>query len=761
MLTTPVVLAASGSVASATIRTNYANGLAGSLITSAVAVTPEKRDSAIAAAKAYLSKETTLERRRRELAGSNLPGVYISHRVGHLKPQYICTLGQVSGADGTTVTRFVSQGINDSSNLQPESAPTDIVGNVVFLVEESATPLPDLWSSNAGAPFTKDDLSSLPDLQRPIPDDTATYRIVVAPRSMPILFGHDTSCRGEIDDTTVSLLDQALPGSGLWAQWVSEWRHDIQEAILAATTPRNKLGRKMPSVKASCKPFASSALVLTETLYADDRSAQPALDGLRKRLFEAVPPPPRPAPMSEVAAPQPPEQPIPAQQAAPAGARPAGTLGTIPKRATFTSYTEEEALAARYQLGNVAFDPETGAIGVPALLDDAEYMFFSLTTGRKRNDHLEDILRTYSEACDNELDFLRRLFDPPRLDQGGKAIVVNTLPSTTPMTELESLKNRFRPHLLAPDNAATLRARDEAGDDRDLEEMCGQDTANLTKVNIAIVSNTNVLGKDAFMGMLANRTGLVEATVKVNKEQWDDVANPLIYKFCREMAMNLTTKAARQWLKATHSASVRRFFGWLLQMWDSYECFLGTVPVASRNQLYVLTGELSKIPLDGITKAEMLKVEVMSNVLKIIHGTLRVPDSTLITHLEDKEARKRAADAAKAARPEKTIKTEKHNDNIDRSGCIICKKKGTMPFPPGEGTTNRICAGFVRVGAHCRQGNSCPNIHSLTPESWPAEALKIWVPHVDSHPELSWTSTVRVDAVKAALEKVTAPAEGK
>ena len=759
--------------ASTAVRTNYANNLSSRSLLTSAAVTPEKRDEAIAAAKEFLSLGTTLARRRQSLAGGKLVGVLLSHRLGHLKPIYIPTLGQVGVSGGDPESRFVSQGINDVSNLQPESAPVDIVNNVVFLVEDEGTTLPELWAPNAGEPFTKADLSSVPNLQRLIPDETATYRFVLCPKSLPIVMGQSASCRGQIDDTTVALLEEALPGSGLWAQWMTDWSQDIHDAVLAASTGRrNQLGKKLPTLKTSSKPLAASALTVTETLYADDSAAENALADLRKRLFEAVPQ--APAPPAEVPIPEtaPAANKEQASPPAPAPLRPAlrtaGTVETdkrIPRKTTFASYSEEEQLAVRYRLGYVAFDAETGTIGVPELHDDTEFLFFSCSAAKKRNDALEDRFRTYGEECDSELDFLRRMFDMPLLSQGGLAILVNTLPSTMPATELsENIKYRFRPHLMAPDNAATLRARESYRDDRAMEMMCGEDATNLSKVDISIHCNVNVLAKDPFMTMLANRCGAAEATVVVNKDQWDDVANPLIYKFCREMAMAITTKSARQWFKTAPFGNVRKFFGWLLQMWDSYECFLGTIPVASRNQLHVLNEELSKIPLEAITKAEMLREEIMSTLGKIIQGTRRVPDSPIYTKLEDAEAKKRKAEieATKAKTP-KTPKTEKDRQPTeeDRAGIIICTKKGAMPFPPGEGTANRICAAFVRVGAWCRQGKNCPNIHSLTPETWPGEALKCWYPHVEGNDTLKWTAAVKLDAVKAAYEKITGPTEGK
>lgn len=69
----------------------------------------------------------------------------------------------------------MSQGANDEGTLQPESAPLDIVNNVIFLVEVGGAPLSNLWSSNAGAEFMKADLANAPEVQALILDDTAEY----------------------------------------------------------------------------------------------------------------------------------------------------------------------------------------------------------------------------------------------------------------------------------------------------------------------------------------------------------------------------------------------------------------------------------------------------------------------------------------------------------------------------------------------------------------------------------------------------------
>ena len=744
-------------------RTGYTNTTGKVFITTA-AVTPDKRNDAIASARQFLHVDASLAFRRSELSSPHLPGAYFSPRSGHLQPLYAFTLTDVTSAGGSPAQRFVAQGINDGSQIMGVSAPLDMVANAVFLVEDTGAPIPALWAPNLGTKFTKSDLSSVPDVQRLIPDESLSYRIAVAPITMPIIFGQEESCRGPIDDNTASILDAQLPGSSWWASWMANWDQEFQEAVLGtfAANGRSRLSTKFPKVKAQSKPFASSVFVSTTTLFADDSVAQPALDALRRRLFAVLPdtsPPARP-PLGEVNA----SSPAPAAPSVRFEENddlpPEQGVARIPRRSTAGTYSEAESSSTRFQLSMIAYDENSGRVGIPDLSDDAEWMFFGIAPGRGRNNQLDEMLRSHAELCDAETDFLRRQFDPPYLDQGSRAIFVNALYSSRPMVDI-AIKDRYRPHILAPDNASTMRAREAAKDGRDLEVFCGEDSKNLTKVDISILTNTSIFDHAAFMGLLANRVGFIEACAKVNKQVWDDIGNPLIYKFCRTMALAITCHAARQWYKVAPATLIRKFYGWLLQMWDRYECYLGTIPTASRNVLHALQGNFSKIPLDNLRFAEALKEEIMSDIAKIVSGTYQVPTSAIITALDNAEAKKRLANVAlKPEKPSKEPKTDKHSSatkEVDNKGCIVYKRRGFMPAPAGEDPKEKICPAFVRSGSICRRGDRCDGIHNLAPETWPVRSLKLWVAHMDATPEMGWASSVRQDLVKAALG-TTAPA---
>ena len=267
------------SASSAGQRTGYTN-TSGKVFITTAAVTPDKRNDALASARQFLHLDASLAFRRSELTSPHLPGAYFSPRSGYLQPLYAYTLTDVTGAGGSPSQRFVAQGINDGSQIMGVSAPLDMVANAVFLVEDTGAPIPALWAPNMGSKFTKADLSSVPGVQRLIPDDGLSYRIAVAPIAMPIVFGQEESCRGPIDENTASILEAQLPGSSWWASWMSNWNREFQEAVLGtfASNGRSRLSTKFPKVKAPSKPFASSAFVTTTTLFADDSVAQPALN---------------------------------------------------------------------------------------------------------------------------------------------------------------------------------------------------------------------------------------------------------------------------------------------------------------------------------------------------------------------------------------------------------------------------------------------------------------------------------------------------
>ena len=260
------------------------------LITAATRTDAQKAAD-ITSAKKFAAPGTSPKMRIKMLADSLYAGVYIQTRLGYIKPIYALTQADLTGSDGIYIDKgFVAQSINDGSKLQPEAAPLDISGNVVVLVEEPTNPLPTLWKSASGKPFTKAAMTAAPAIQALLPDENKSYLLLVIPKSLPILFGGTDCHRGALDEVSGDVLDQNLPGADLWSRWAKLWSKPLHDAVVEAfTTQSDTLGDHFPTIKKFKGLFALSALTTTETLYIDDPEHVPAIDSLKKRLLEIIP----------------------------------------------------------------------------------------------------------------------------------------------------------------------------------------------------------------------------------------------------------------------------------------------------------------------------------------------------------------------------------------------------------------------------------------------------------------------------------------
>eukprot|EP00956_Cyclotella_meneghiniana_P044391 scaffold316058_cov225-Cyclotella_meneghiniana.AAC.1 len=78
---------------------------------------------------------------------------------------------------------------------------------------------------------------------------------------------------------------------------------------------------------------------------------------------------------------------------------------------------------------------------------------------------------------------------------------------------MEGPKDKFRVYMIGPDSPASRSAREAARDQRTIEELCGEEGTNLSKVSTSITINHAILSQQPFLSTLANRCGLIEATV--------------------------------------------------------------------------------------------------------------------------------------------------------------------------------------------------------------------------------------------------------
>jgi hypothetical protein len=129
-----------------------------------------------------------------------------------------------------------------------------------------------------------------------------------------------------------------------------------------------------------------------------------------------------------------------------------------------------------------------------------------MISGKKnRVAHLATILTGFWEnECDDD-DFLHRSSDLPGLDHVTMALLLNGYVATTPLTSLDTTgATAFRSFMLAPDSAASMAERAAKANNRDIEEICGEEGVNLTKVNTSVVANTAIFNENMFLSFLAN-----------------------------------------------------------------------------------------------------------------------------------------------------------------------------------------------------------------------------------------------------------------
>ena len=713
------------------------------LITAAVKTDDEKSID-VQHAKKYLAVSTSPKLRQKALNDMAMAGVYVVGRPGHIRPIYILTAANLTACDGTVAKQFVAQGVNDSTKLQPEAVPLDVTGTVAILVKDPPNPPPELWKAHVGSSFVKADVANIKTLHDLIADDGVKYAVAVLPKSMPILWSCPECHRGALDDVGTDLLEQNLPGSSHWAAWMAQWTQATHDALISILATPEDLGTKAPKFKRSIASFwATKASTVTTTLYIDDAEHNAAIAALQKRLAEAVPSVQAPPASVDV-----PSAPLTSSNGS---ATPTVATGDtpIPRRATYSHFSDEQVSVMKFQLAHCGYDEDTGTIVIPEINDEMK-LLFSLSSIRKRNEHFDNVITGYSETSDESNDFLLRVIDPPALDNAARAFYINALMPTTPMVDMDGPKDRFRVYMIGPDSPASRSAREAARDKCTIEELCGEEGTNLSKVSTSITINHAILSPQPFLSTLSNRCGLIEATVMVDSVDWDAKTNPVLFRFLRALALVLTEHKTRTFFKNCPHVERTKIYGWLLQMVDSFECQVNHVSQISKNVLFALSGEVAKIKVDYLKRAEHHKNEVLDKLMRIVQNTDTVPNCSLNTSMTEKAAAAKdkrktpEADAHPKVTPDKRLKKA----DLDLSGCLIYPAGTNMPTVTEANPSHRLCTPHIRKGLACTREGRCPCIHEKDPMKWSIPTLKAWMDLVDANKQLNWDPSVNMEQLK-------------
>jgi hypothetical protein len=707
-------------------------------------------------AESFAAIGTPIQARLKTIESDAFAGVYVLTGSHVVKPLYMLTTATFTDDEGISAKTFVAQATNNKEQLFLESVDRSIHRNVAIVVSDITLDAASPWLANAGEPFKKADLAAQRDLQALLPDGDEHYRIFIVTRCVPILFGTSEVHRGTIDEACLQLMEENLPGSGDWcrlANYFDQARHD---AIAAALSEDNTCFKKKLKIKKGCLPLADTMFVSTVPVYPEDEEMNSAFQSVKKRLADIMPD----TPVEAVDLTSGVEDADDAKSGITAATPIPRTL-PIPRKSAFTSkWTEDDITAMKYRLTMCGYSPEQG-LYIPELTDEMAHTYHMISGKKNRVAHLATILTGFWEnECDDD-DFLHRSSDLPGLDNVTMALLLNGYVATTPLTSLDTTgATAFRSFMLAPDNAASMAERAAKANNRDIEEICGEEGVNLTKVNTSVVANTAIFNENMFLSFLANCSLLSEATVRINTLVWADASNPLAYKFSRSTARLLTNKKVKRYWKTATSQQRTRLLCWCLQLLDNCTCLINQVAANTTNVLYALADDLSRINVAPLIQALALHEEFETKLIRVVMNTDSVPLVPIAAAHENRVAKRQLEANESAARKKAKLQQDRQQDRQqpeegDKSGVFVWNGAGLMPSIRQSDQRLRVCIPFSKEGSFCARGRRCKCIHNKDPSKWdPEKVLKPWYEFVEATADLSWAPGVDVAALKAIVDRV-------
>ena len=702
------------------------------------------------------------------------------HRV---LPYYCPRKVSVAAPDGGTTDLYLAQGTNDSASFKPMLLPGWLMGNAIVPVRGNVTDIPAKFLPGAGAVYkTEDIVRKCPDVVacNPFKDTQTEHRIVVIPVSMPMLPCAEGGYRGGIDEAAHDVMDLNIPGTSAWLRFAQDFDLDFHLAVATAVQhKKSNLGKAWPSSLKKQHMVWADTLYVDPTAVGEDEAEELAADLTALEAHVASIRGPTTVPLNIDNEPRDDmsavtgftKQPDQAAGLSPNEPAPltvkASTPFKIPKKPSLAIYDEHDVNYAKFCMVGAGFDPSDNSVTVGTVTEAMESVF-SMPGGKNTKlASFYQVLINGVEELSSSTDFLMRRADPPNFDTATLALLFNNVIEPTPMTDLTAAttgKHRMRIIFFAPDNKQVTAQREAVTDDRVMEEICGEEKTNFSKVRTSILYNSQVLSMEVFLIWLGNVLTYLVTAYHVNVDKPDDVENPFLYRCYRDVGLCLTTKAARKFLKHLPSnVTIPKILAWWAQICDQI-FILVTSPICQpRNVILLLEGKSDKIDVTKYREAAAVLSEAKTKWSRIITMVDSVPDSAIFANFDAAKKRKTdttdPAKEAKKVRPAAdtdkvaTTKTEKaEKEKILKKGCIVYKASGAMPMVDEDDPKKRICAAHHRDGVMCSR-KTCPMIHELDPTKWAPETLKKWSALIEATDSMSWHSSVDTAKVRSIVTK--------
>ena len=220
---------------------------------------------------------------------------------------------------------------------------------------------------------------------------------------------------------------------------------------------------------------------------------------------------------------------------------------------------------------------------------------------------------------------------------------------------------------------------------------------------------------------------------------------PLIFRFARQVAFELSSDESRTWLKH-NSTQTRHLFCWWVSILDQFTRLSISLAKHPKHVMFFGLGCINELPTTSHSKALSILMDAITRYRKIIKTLESFPITAIASAWDANQARDRSSKTEPGSKksitgsmePDPTAtKKSHHGETVDKSGPLIytgdSKLMPSPPLPPGD----HICAGFARNGYACRHPN-CKFIHERDVTKWPVAAFQSWNDMVSKTPGLSW-----------------------
>ena len=711
-------------------------------------------------------KSLSSSKRILALANNNLfAGFYVITPHKRIRPIFQPQRCTLTDADtGVELEYLVGHSSNDPRFLKAEYTPVEVAGTYVYLVDSSSTDVPSSYRS--GPAFTAADVTGTHNLNL---QEGTTYKAVHIPLALPIPYGTNDTAKGKVTESTIDILDTTVTDGVFWARCILD--HDparYDELVRCSAEGIGKVANRLilPRLLAGQSWGQPSKCKLTPVGEEEEDEAKPAIDTLLARLLEIsdlstrIVAPPATVATSRGDLDGPDLDVI--GNANPPVPRKSGTTAPEP---VLKEAPLNERLRDRAKLANLGWDRSAETLHLPALTESGDWLYCSADRAGI-NEAMANMFANIPEALAQSTDFLHREVDLPRHDPLVYAQYATSYYEVSSMQSIEltgESKKRFRYFYLVPDSKSLAEERESASYDREAEELLGEATTNLSKVNTTIKTSTAINTVHHLRAYLANICAVIEAQF-VCDLTLRDIHTPAMFVVARTFALHLSSSSMRASLKKSNRPH-KPLVLWSVQMLDQLSILL-THPLRHTKNLYLLTNDrISEIATDKFTEAFELLEDCVSTLRKFECGTGTIPSCPLLQADEAKTAKAKLDKGAKRSTgndnagpgfvtPDpKRSRTGKPGDTMpspdDLSGTLVYTGADMMPTVSEATPSLRLCAARQRVGRNCPRGSSCMMIHDLDISKWPDTTFAKWSALIDKTPALDWNRKV-VDPAKVS-----------